>query len=212
VSHHGILRSVSKLRLLFWVCPALPNLKSMKRLCLFSFTLCLVAGVSGCSSANQSGTPAPPKPTPQQVRAAVAERETERQQLEQIPPPAKNRYMAVHTKESWGNPFLIIGKKTVTLRVMNPEPPQSDVVPGNLMHPPNARKRELELRLSDLPEALASIPQDSWPYGRVVAVEEDVVQARADRIQVRRNVETTMQVLNDLGVVVYEWPGAGLLR
>jgi hypothetical protein len=184
----------------------------MKRLCLFSFTLCLTAVVGGCSSANQSATPAEPKPTPQQAKAAIAERETERQQLEQIPPPAKNRYMAIHTKESWGNPFLIVGKKTVTLRVMNPQAPQSEVVPGNLLHPPNARRRELELRLSDLPEALAAIPENSWPYGRVVAVEEDVVQARADRIQVRRNVETTMQVLNDLGVVVYEWPGAGLLR
>jgi hypothetical protein len=25
-------------------------------------------------------------------------------------------------------------------------------------------------------------------------------------------VETTIQLLNDLGVVVYEWPGAGTLR
>jgi hypothetical protein len=184
----------------------------MKRLRLLTLTLCLAAGLDACSSGNQSGTPAEPKPTPQQAKAAIAERVTERQQLEQIPPPAKNRYMAVHTRENWGNPFLIVGKKTVTLRVMNPEAPQSDVVPGNLLHPPNARKRELELRLSDLPEALASIPENAWPYGRVVAVEEDAMQARADRVQVRRNIETTIQVLNDLGVVVYEWPGAGLLR
>lgn len=184
----------------------------MRRLCLFFLTLGLAAGLGACSSGNQSGPPAEPKPTPQQAKAAITEREAERQELEQIPPPAKNRYMAIHTKESWGNPFLIVGKKTVTLRVMNPEAPHSDAVPGNLLHPPNARKRELELRLSDLPEALASIPENSWPYGRVVAVEEDTVQARAERIQVRRNVETTIQVLNDLGVVVYEWPGAGLLR
>jgi hypothetical protein len=184
----------------------------MKRLCLFSLTLCLAAVLGACSSGNQSGTPAVPKPTPQQAKAAIAERDTERQELEQIPPPAKNRYMAIHTKENWGNPFLIVGKKTVTLRVMNPEAPRSDVVPGNLMHPPNARKNELVLRLSDLPEALAAVPENSWPYGRVVAVEEDAVQARADRIQVRRNVETTIQVLNDLGVVVYEWPGPGMLR
>jgi len=189
------------------------NLKSMKTFCLFFLTLSLAGGLAACSSGNQGGgTPAEPKPTPQQAKAALTERETERQELEQIPPPAKNRYMAVHTKESWGNPFLIVGKRTVSLRVMNPEPPQSNAVPGNLMHPPNARKRELDLRLSDLPEALAAIPESSWPYGRVVAVEEDVVQARADRIQVRRNVETTIQVLNDLGVVVYEWPGTGLLR
>jgi len=137
----------------------------------------------------------------------MAERDSEQQELDQIPPPAKNRYMAIHTRESWGNPFLIVGKKTVTLRIMYPEPPQSNLAPGNLMHPANARKRELELRLSDLPEALAAVPEDSWPYGRVVAVEEDPVTARADRVQVRRNVETTIQVLNDLGVVVYEWPG-----
>ncbi|MBV8631158.1 MAG: hypothetical protein JOZ83_09565 [Silvibacterium sp.] len=184
----------------------------MKTLWLFTLILCLAAGLGACSSSNRGGSPAEPKPTPQEKKAAIAERDTERQQLEQIPPPAKNRYMAIHTKEGWGNPFLIVGKKTVTMRVMNPEPPQSDVVPGNLMHPPNARKRELELRLSDLPEALASIPENSWPYGRVVAVEEDAVQARADRIQVRRNVETTIQVLNDLGIVVYEWPSPGMLR
>ena len=185
----------------------------MKTFWLFSLILCLAAGISGCSSGNRNAAaPAEPKPTAQQAKAAIAERDTERQQLEQIPPPAKNRYMAIHTKENWGNPFLIVGKKTVTLRVMNPEAPQSEAVPGNLLHPPNARKRELELRLSDLPEALAAIPENSWPYGRVVAVEEDAVQARADRIQVRRNVETTIQVLNDLGIVVYEWPGGGMLR
>lgn len=184
----------------------------MKRFPLLTVALGLAAGLGACSSGNQGGAPAEPKPTPQQARAAITERETEQQQLEQIPPPAKNRYMSIHTRENWGNPFLIVGKKTVTLRVMNPEPPRSDAVPGNLLHPPNARKRELELRLSDLPEALASIPENSWPYGRVVAVEEDAVQARADRIQVRRNVETTIQLLNDLGVVVYEWPGPGMLR
>jgi hypothetical protein len=182
------------------------------RTCSFVIALGLFAALSACSGGNQSTNPSEPKPTPQEAKAAVAERDSERQELEQIPPPAKNRYMAVHTRESWGNPFLIVGKKTVTLRVTYPEAPQSDLAPGNLMHPPNARKRELVLRLSELPEALAAVPENAWPYGRVIAVEEDAVQARADRVQVRRNVETTMQVLNDLGVVVYEWPGAGLLR
>jgi len=183
----------------------------MNRFRLLSITLALAAALSACSSGNQAENPAP-KPTPQEQKAAAQQVDTDRQQLDQIPPPAKSRYLAIHTRESWGNPFLIVGKKNVTLRIMYPEPPQSDLAPGGLMHPPNARKRELVLRLSELPEALAALPESSWPYGRVVAVEEDVVAARADRIQVRRNVETTMQVLNDLGVVVYEWPGAGLLR
>jgi hypothetical protein len=191
--------------------PGAHRIRIMKRSRLFCLTLGLAVAI-GCSSPNQAGSPPAPKPSPQEAKAAVAERESERQELEQIPPPAKNRYMSIRTRESWGNPYLIVGKKTVTLRVTYPEGPQSQIAPGNLMHPPNARKRELELRLSQLPEALAAIPENLWPYGRVIAVEEDAVQARADRVQVRRNVETTIQVLNDLGVVVYEWPGAGLLR
>jgi hypothetical protein len=118
--------------------------------------------------------------------------------------------MTIHTRESWGNPFLIVGKKTVNLRVMYPEAPQSSIAPSGLLHPANARKRDLDLRLSDLPEALAAVPQDSWPYGRVIAVQEDPAEVRADRVQVRRNVEATIQMLNDLGVVVYEWPGNGM--
>ena len=115
--------------------------------------------------------------------------------------------MAIHTKAGWENPFLVVSDKTVSLRVMNPAAPHSDVLPGNLMQPTSARKNVLELRLSDLPDALASIPEDRWPYGRVVAVQEDPAEVRSDRVQVRRNVETTIQMLNNLGVVVYEWQG-----
>ena len=162
--------------------------------------------LSACSRSNPSQT-ATPAPTPQQAQAAAKARDTDRQQLDQIPPPSKSRYMAIHTKESWGNPFLIVGKKTVTLRIMYPEGPQSGIAPGEMMHPAGARKRELDLRLADLPEALSALPEDAWPYGRVIALEEDSLALRADRIQVRRNVEAVIQTLNDLGVVVYEWPG-----
>ena len=185
---------------------------TMNRFRLLAITLASAAALSACSSSGNPPAPEAAKPTPDQAKAAAQERDTDRQQLDQIPPPAKSRYMAIHTRESWGNPFLIVGKKTVTLRIMKPEPPHSDLAPGTLMQPAGARRQELTLRLSDLPEALAALPQEAWPYGRVIAVEEDPVTVRADRIPVRRNVETTIQVLNDLGVVVYEWPGAGLLR
>lgn len=174
-------------------------------------TTAFILTLGACSRGNQNQSEAP-APTPQESKAAAQERDSDRQQLDQIPPPSKSRYMAIHTRESWGNPFLIVGKKTVTLRVMRPEGPQSAIAPGSMMHPAGARKQELVLRLSELPEALAAMPQDSWPYGRVIALEEDPTAPRPDRIQVRRNVETTIQVLNDLGVVVYEWPGPGSLR
>jgi hypothetical protein len=175
-------------------------------------TTALVLTLGACSRSSQNPGPETSQPTPQEKKAAAQERDSDRQQLDQIPPPSKSRYMAIHTRESWGNPFLMVGKKTVSLRIMYPEGPQSAIAPGGLMHPDGARKRELVLRLSELPEALAALPQDAWPYGRVIAIEEDANAPRPDRIQIRRNVETTIQVLNDLGVVVYEWPGPGSIR
>lgn len=170
-----------------------------------SLLLALTAvAIGGCRHGNQNSAPAP---TQQQVQAARKEAASDSELIAQIPPPAKSRYMAIHTKEGWENPFIVVSQKTVSLRIMYPAPPQSNLVPGTLLQPANARKRVLELRLADLPEALASLPQDSWPYGRVIALEEDPNEVRSDRILVRRNVEATIQMLNDLGVVVYEWPG-----
>lgn len=174
----------------------------MNRSLLPLLTLALIALVGGCHSNANHAAP----PSPQQVQAARKEQASDRELLDQIPPPAKSRYMAVHSKAGWENPFLVISSKTVSLRVMNPEPPHSNVLPGALMQPANARKTMLELRLSSLPDALASVPEGSWPYGRVVAIEEDPNEVRGDRIQVRRNVEATIATLNNLGVVVYEWP------
>jgi nitrogen fixation/metabolism regulation signal transduction histidine kinase len=41
----------------------------------------------------------------------------------------------------------------------------------------------------------------------VVAVAESPAANKSDRPKLRRNVEAVIQQLNDLGVVVDEWPG-----
>lgn len=171
------------------------------RILTVSFALIALLGCSRASAPSNTA------PTPQQAKAAQQEQTSDRTLLDQIPPPAKSRYLAIHSRDGWQNPFLVVSQKTVSLRIMYPAPPQSNALPGSMLQPANARKRVLQLRLADLPEALASLPEDSWPYGRVVALEEDPNESRTNRIQVRRNVESTMQMLNDLGVVVYEWPG-----
>ncbi|HZU10591.1 MAG TPA: hypothetical protein VFA02_11875, partial [Pseudacidobacterium sp.] len=141
----------------------------------------------------------------QQARAAEkAQMDAAREALDAIPLPAKSRYMAVRNTESWSNPFLIVGSENVTLRVVYPDVTHNNALPSTMLKPAKARRQELTIRLSDLPDALSSLPNDEWPYGRVVAVEEDPLETRANRLQVRRNIETTMQVLNNLGVVVYE--------
>jgi hypothetical protein len=63
--------------------------------------------------------------------------------------------------------------------------------------------------VSDLPAALNAVPQNFWPYGRVVAVEEAHEVPVSARPEVRLNVEAVIKTLNDLGVVVYEWTDSG---
>lgn len=145
----------------------------------------------------------------QQERAAAQAQDANRQELASVPLPSKTVYTAIHTRVSWANPFLIVGKSTVNLSILYP--PAGPPSPGDsVLRPLAARRRVLDLRLSDLPEALTALPSETWPYGRVIAVEEDPTAPRKDGPAVRRNVEATMQALSDLGIVVYEWPANGL--
>lgn len=156
--------------------------------------------LSGCNRA-AAGTPT--------SSPSLREMEAARQQMELIPPPSKNRYMSVHTLDSWENPYLTIQENMATLHVTLADANHSDLGVGGLLRPVGARRQVLNVRVSDLPASLNSIPENSWPYGRVVAVEEAHDTPQAARPAVRRNMEAAMKTLGDLGVVVYEWNEAG---
>jgi hypothetical protein len=177
--------------------------------------LCAVtAALTGCKDQSSS----PPGPSRAEVRQERQQQrskmETAREQLEQIPPPSKNRYLAVHSKDAYGNPFLVVHPATVTLTIIYRDQDPNAFSAGGLLRPPAARKQEVDVRPGDLPQALSSLPADAWPYGRVVAIEESPAAPRTERVAIRRNVEATIQMLNDLGVVVDEWTGSNgaLLR
>jgi len=150
----------------------------------------------------------------QERQAAQSKMDAARQELEQIPPPSKNRYLSVHSKEAYGNPFLVVHPQTVTVTIIFRDQDPDGFSAGGVLRPAKARKQEVDVRTSDLPEALASLSPEVWPYGRVVAIEESPTAPRTERVAIRRNVEATIQVLNDLGVVVDEWTGSNgaLLR
>jgi hypothetical protein len=93
----------------------------------------------------------------------------------------------------------------VTLHVLMADANTSALGEGGMLRPVGARRRNLDVRVSDLPAALNAIPEDAWPYGRVVAVEEAHEIPVHARAEVRRNVETVLKSLGDLGVVAYEW-------
>ncbi|HEY1500660.1 MAG TPA: hypothetical protein VGF88_13860 [Acidobacteriaceae bacterium] len=145
----------------------------------------------------------------QQARAVAAARDQDRQQIAGVPLPTKSVYLAIHTRQSWENPFLIVGKSSVNLSILMADNGPAGSPGSDVLRPVAARRRVLDLRLSDLPEALAALPEGVWPYGRVIAVQEDPLALKQDRAPMRRNVEATMQVLNDLGIVIDDWSSAG---
>lgn len=140
------------------------------------------------------------------AQANATELDQERAQLAQIPLPTKSMYVDVHEPAQWENPFMSVGPQYVTMRVLMPDMNPSTATQGTLLRLKAAREQELELRISDLDKAVAAIPAGAWHYGRVIAVAESPEASRKDRPTVRRNVEAVIRRLNDLGIVVEEWP------
>jgi hypothetical protein len=140
------------------------------------------------------------------AQAAATETDVQRTELARIPLPTKSMYVDVHEPGAWLNPFLSVDADMVTLRITMADANPSSIGQGSLLRPDAARRQELQLRPSDLAGALIALPQGAWHYGRVIAVAESPLAARKDRPKVRRNVETIIQQLNDLGIVVEEWP------
>ena len=121
--------------------------------------------------------------------------------------------MAVHSLTAWENPYLTVQNNMATLHVTLADANPSQLGEGGMLRPIGARRQDLTIRLSDLPAALNAVPEDSWPYGRVIAIEEAHDTPASDRPAVRRTVEAAIKTLGDMGVVVYEWnDGGGLLR
>jgi hypothetical protein len=169
--------------------------------------------VVGCNPTTPNSEPS--RAAVRQARQAQQSKmDAARQELEQIPPPSKNQYLSVRTQELYANPFLVVHPQTVTLTVIYRDQDPNGFSAGGILRPAKARKQEVDVRIEDLPQALSALPAEDWPYGRVVAIEESPAAPRNERVAVRRNVEATIQILNDLGVVVDEWTGANgaLLR
>ena len=141
-----------------------------------------------------------------QAQAKESELDQDRAAINQIPLPTKSLYIDIHDPSQWNNPFLVVGPDTITLRVLEADANTSSIGQGTLLRPVGARRQELTLRPSDLDRAIVAIPAGAWHYGRVIAIAELPEAPAAERAQVRRNLEAAIQDLNNLGLVVEEWP------
>ncbi len=140
------------------------------------------------------------------AQARATAQDQQRAELAKIPLPTKSMYADIHDPSSWANPFLAIGPDAITLRIVNADANTSDIGKGTMLRPEGARRQEIQIRPTALAEAMVAIPQGAWRYGRVVAVAETAGGPAKDRAKMRRNVEAAIQQLNDLGIVVEEWP------
>ena len=142
-----------------------------------------------------------------QAQATATLRDQQRTELEKIPLPTKSLYVDIREPGAWANPFLSIEANVFDLRISLPDANPSPVGEGTMLRPAAARRQEIQLHPGDLAEALVALPAGAWHYGRVIAVAEAPGASPKDRAKIRRNVESAIQQLNDLGVVVEEWPG-----
>jgi hypothetical protein len=171
------------------------NLRIVSTSCLLPTLLLVLAGCHG-HSVSASG---------EQTRSEQqAELETQREQLDMIPPPSKSDYMAIHSFDSWENPVLIVQPSMLELHVTLADANTTPIGVGGMFRPIGARRQELTIGMDSLGEAISAVPQTSWPYGRVIAIEEANKIPPSAEPAVRRNIETLISKLNNLDIVVYD--------
>ena len=158
----------------------------------------------GCRSEKQAVTKV--SVAEHQAQQASQLRDQQRVQLSRISLPTKSRYVDVHEPGAWSNPFISFDEKMVNLRITLNDANPSTLGAGGMLRPTAARRREVQINAKDLVAALIALPDDAWPYGRVVAIEESPLADKKMRPAIRRQIEAAIQQLNDLGVVVDEWP------
>ncbi|HVZ82432.1 MAG TPA: hypothetical protein VG893_02070 [Terracidiphilus sp.] len=172
----------------------------MALLFVFAVTAChreeqAVAGVAQKAAAAEHKT-----------QEANTLRDQQRAALEHIPLPTKSLYVDIHDPAAWANPFLSVEVDSIDLRINLTDANPSSLGKGTLLRPAAARRQEVQIHLSDLATAIVDLPDSAWRYGRVIAIAEAPNAPAADRPRIRRNVETAIRQLNDMGVVVEEWP------
>jgi hypothetical protein len=164
---------------------------------LLALTMAASLAVSGCRNSNSFDM------SHQQAKW-VAAKTSARQELTQIPPPLKSVYLSINQEPQWQNPFLSVEQNMIQLRIYLPDENGSPIDRGGITRLSSARKQVVNVRLSELPRALASLPNDAWPYGRVVAIGREKGTSQT-RTWFPNHLDVTVRALQDMGVVVDDW-------
>jgi hypothetical protein len=165
---------------------------------LLALALLASLAVSGCRSSGNTFDMS------RHAAKWVAAKTSARQELTQIPLPLKSVYLPIDQESQWQNPFLSVEQNMIQLRIYLPDENSSPIDRGGITRLSSARKQVVNVRLAELPRALASLPNGAWPYGRVVAIgrESETPQNRA---WFPNHLSITVSTLQEIGVVVDDW-------
>lgn len=106
--------------------------------------------------------------------------------LQAIPPADSAKYQHIKDMKNWRNPYLIVRADGVALY-------------------DSADSAEILVKPDDLLAALAKLPVSYWPYGRVVAAQENGVRgSEQDGVAIRRNKGIVGGLLQGAQIAV-EW-------
>jgi hypothetical protein len=105
-----------------------------------------------------------------------------------IKPAVAERYKAIRNATKWENPYLMVGPDHIVVRAKG--------LAGLKIVVPDA-----------LEQTLLELPIAAWPYGKVVAVQENGDRTdKGDDKPIADNVAAARAVLKKLGVTFDKWP------
>jgi hypothetical protein len=107
-----------------------------------------------------------------------------------IGPAAPERYKSIRDAKDWENPYLVIRREGI------------EVIAKGLA---SGRKT---VAAAELEQTLIELPLTAWPYGRVIAVQENSIRAgdRSDDKLIADNLEAALAILKKLKATVDRWP------
>ena len=109
-----------------------------------------------------------------------------------IPPPDPNKYRSVRDARDWQNPYLMVRANGIDARPISAATEAPPMSPADVV-----------AYLEKLPSMAMA-----WPYGLVVAVQENGIRAPGDDARIKRNREELVRLLENAGVKVDLWPAA----
>jgi hypothetical protein len=106
-----------------------------------------------------------------------------------IPSADPKKYQGIRDGKDWRNPYLLVRADGIEIA--------------------GTANGGSPIAVESVAAALEGLPDSAWPYGLVVAIQDNgVVAAEAEGSRIETNRTSLVGILNELGVVVDFWPPA----